>query len=281
MNTRISMSGFIKKLFKELVIILSLVYLCLIAIGLTYSDNLIFLPQTSTYPWSDDLITIRSANISKPGHDNIIVARYLKNPDSYYTILYSHGNAVDIGGLQHLQTNFYRHGYSIILYDYSGYGLSEGQPSEQQVYNDVEAVYAYLVNNEKLKPEQIISYGHSLGTAIATDLAFNKPVAGLVMESPFTTAFRIKTVYSLLPFDKFSSIDKIDKINTPVFIAHSRDDPIVPFWHGKELFDKARQAKKALWLDHDGHANITHNPSFWLELDSFVNDFIVPSKNPL
>jgi len=92
-------------------------------------------------------------------------------------ILYSHGNAIDIGGLKHLQDNFYRHGYSIIIYDYSGYRLSEGEASEEQVYNDVAAVYAYLIKHEKPRSEQIISYGYSLGTAVATDPAFKNPVA--------------------------------------------------------------------------------------------------------
>lgn len=271
---------FAKKLFKELVIILTLVYLCLIAIGITYSDNLIFLPPSPTYSWSNDLISIKSKNVST-ADDNTIIARYLKNPDANYTILYSHGNAVDIGGLSYLLKNFYQHGYSIIIYDYSGYGLSNGQPSEQQAYSDVAAVYTYLTQYEKLKPKQIISFGHSLGTAIATDLAFKKPVAGLILESPFTTAFRVKTVYSLLPFDKFSSIDKIDKVHTPIFITHSKDDAIVPFWHGKELFEKAEQPKKALWLNQEGHVNITHNASFWTALNAFIYDNIMPANNSL
>ncbi len=257
---------------------LALAYLFLLAIGITYSEDLIFLPQAPTYSWSDELVSIQSKNSSAPDQVNTIVASYLKNPDANHTILYSHGNAVDLGGLQHLQNDFYRHGYSIITYDYSGYGLSEGDASEQQVYNDVTAVYAYLLEQEKLSPKQIISYGHSLGTAVATELAYKKPVAGLVLESPFTSAFRVKTVYPLLPFDKFSSIDKIDKVNTPVFITHSRDDAIVPFWHGEELFDQARQPKKSLWLDHAGHTNITHKASFWLELDSFVKNFIMPEQ---
>ncbi len=114
---------------------------------------------------------------------------------------------------------------------------------------------------------------------MATDLAFRKPVAGLILESPFTTAFRVKTVYPLLPFDKFSSIDKIDKIKTPVFITHSKDDPVVPFWHGEELFYKARQPKKALWLNHQGHANITHSRSFWINMRSFIDDYIAPTSS--
>ena len=197
---------FIKNLFLKLVYILSPFYLFLIGIGLLYSDSLIFLPPAASYQAADDLIYIKSNRINTSADNNTIVARYLYNPESKYTVIYSHGNAVDIGGLTHLQNNFFQHGYSIIVYDYSGYGLSEGEASEQQVYNDVQAIYNYLVNERGLKSGQIISYGHSLGAAIAADLAFNKPVAALVLENPFVTAFRVKTTYQLVPIDKFSSI---------------------------------------------------------------------------
>jgi len=257
-------------LLSKLLSIFALLYLSLAGYGLVYSDDLIFLPQTPAYSLTNDLIRIKSKSSTEANTENIIVAQYLKNPSAQFTILYSHGNSVDIGGLQHLQQNFYNNGYSILIYDYSGYGHSEGEASEQQVYNDVQAVYNYLVKQQKLKPEQIISYGHSLGSAIAADLAFNKPVAGLVLENAFTTAFRVKTVYPLVPFDKFSSIDKIDKIDAPVFIVHSRDDPVIPFWHGEELFTKAKQPKKSLWLDAAGHSGITHTSLFWPALQNFV-----------
>jgi len=266
------MPAFIKKF----IIIASLAYLGLFIFGAAYSDDLIFMPQAATYSWSDDLISIQSKKASAPDEHNTIVAHYLKNPESNYTILYSHGNAVDLGGLEHLKKNFYQHGFSIFIYDYSGYGLSEGVASEQQVYNDVAAAYAYLIKKEKLNPSQIISYGHSLGTAIATDLAYKNPVAALILESPFTTAFRVKTVYPLLPFDKFSSIDKIDKVKTPVFITHSRDDAIVAFWHSEELFNKAASPKKSLWLDHQGHSSITHSRFFWMNLNTFITDYVKP-----
>ena len=261
---------FIKNLFLKLIYILSPFYLFLIGIGLLYSDDLIFFPPIVGYQATDDLIYISSNNVNKAGESNTIVARLLYNPDAKYTVIYSHGNAVDISGLTHLQNNFFEHGYSIIIYDYSGYGLSEGSASEPQVYRDAQAVYDYLINKRNLKPEQIISYGHSLGAAVATDLAFNKPVAALVLESPFTTAFRVKTTYSLVPFDKFASIDKIDNINTPFFITHSRDDPVIPFWHGEEMFDKANNLKMNTWFDDAGHTNITHRKKFWPALENFV-----------
>jgi len=116
---------------------LSPVYLFLTGIGLLYSDSLIFLPPAASYQNTADLINIRSQSSLEPDTKNLIVARFLYNPDARYTILYSHGNAIDIGQLKHLQSRFYKNCYSIIVYDYSGYGLSSSEASEQQVYNDV------------------------------------------------------------------------------------------------------------------------------------------------
>lgn len=269
-------SSFFIKLLKKLLSIAVLTYLSLLAIGYFYSDKLIFLPQSPSYSWDDarskNLIRIQSQNASDPNTENTIVAYFAENPNATYTILYSHGNAVDIGGLQHLQQNFYNNGYSILVYDYSGYGLSEGQASEQQVYNDVQAVYSYLLQ-QQLTANQIISYGHSLGAAIATELALRNPVAALVLESPFTSAFRVKTTYAIAPFDKFISIDKIDKINTPLFIVHSKDDHVIPFWHSEVLFEKANPPKQFYWFETGNHSGITHKEVFWKELANFVSSF--------
>ena len=265
------MTFFIKKQLKRLIIILIVAYITLIGIGITVSDYLIFRPPAPTYALSEQSLIITSKNRDAGEPDNAIVAQYQINPDAEYTVLYSHGNASDLGQLQHLRQNFYEHGYSIMLYDYSGYGRSEGVASEQQVYNDVQAVYDFLVDTKKIDPAHIISYGHSLGTAIAADLAYRNPVAGLVLESPFTTAFRVKTVYSIVPFDKFATADKMKAIHAPVFITHSRDDRVIPFWHGEELYDIANSPKEFLALDGWGHMNITHSETFWTAFTAFVS----------
>ncbi len=260
-----------KTLFKNIAVFVLLAYVALIGIGVTYSDKLIFLAQPSSYSISNQHIIIDSKSANTENANHTIIALYLKNPESKYTILYSHGNATDLGGLQYLHKNFYKHGYSVLTYDYSGYGQSGGVASEQQVYNDAQAIYNYLINDKKVKPEQIIAYGHSLGAAIATDLAYNNTVGALVLESPFTTAFRVKTIYSMVPFDKFSSIDKIGNIHAPVFITHSKDDNIIPFWHGVELFDTANEPKKFLAFEKGGHTQITHNKRFWQTFEKFVS----------
>jgi len=261
------MKFFIKKLFT----ILFFSYVALVGIGFAFSDQLIFLPRAPSYNLSQQYITVNSVNASDKTSTNKIVVKHIENPTSKYTILYSHGNAVDLGGLQHLQNNFYKHGYSIAIYDYSGYGHSDGKANEQQVYNDVQAVYDYLTQQKNIKADHIISYGHSLGSAIATDLASKNSVAALILESPFTTAFRVQTVYPIVPFDKFASIDKIKGIHAPVFISHSKDDNVIPFWHGKELYDAANLPKKFLVFETEGHAGITHSPAFWPALDTFVS----------
>ena len=258
------------RLFFKWLSMFAFAYLYLIIFGLFFSEQIIFLPPATAYQASDKLISIKSSTSSEPGNEHLIVARHVINPAAQYTIIYSHGNAVDIGGLTHLQRNFVKQGYSIVIYDYSGYGLSEGEPSEQQVYNDVHAVYNYLTETLEISPAQIISYGHSLGAAVATNLAASQTVAALILESPFVTAFRVKTVYPLVPFDKFSNLDKIANINTPLFITHSRDDPVISFWHSEMLFARARQPKTNLWLENTGHAGASHEDLFWLSLDKFI-----------
>ena len=261
------MQFFIKKLF----FVLFLTYAALVGIGFAFSDQLIFLPQAPSYSLSQQYITINSIDATDKTRTHSIIVKHLENPTSEYTILYSHGNAVDLGGLQHLQSNFYKHGYSIVIYDYSGYGHSKGKATEQQVYNDVQAAYDYLIHQKNIKADHIISYGHSLGSAIATDLASKNQVAALILESPFTTAFRVKTVYPIVPFDKFASIDKIKDVHAPVFISHSKNDKVIPFWHGEELYEAANAPKKFLTFETEGHSDITHSPAFWPALNAFIS----------
>ncbi len=236
-----------------------------------FSDHLIFYPPPQRYSWNDGLITIASPDAGNTGSKHPIVARYLINPEARYTVLYSHGNATDISQLILLQQQFYHHGFSVIVYDYSGYGLSAGTASEPQLYNDVQAVYQYLLDNTSLKAENIIAYGHSLGAAVATELAYRNPVAALVVESPFVSAFRVTTVLPVLPFDKFSSIDKIKQVDTPLLVLHSRDDPVIAYWHSEALFAKAVPPKQYFGFADAGHSGISDKPLFWQKLASFIS----------
>ena len=132
-----------------------------------------------------------------------ISARFFPTPKATFTLLFSHGNAEDIGYDTPFLEAVRDAGFAVFAYDYQGYGTSQGQPSEPHVYQDCEAAYNYLINNRHILPGRIIAWGRSLGAAAAVDLAARHPLAGLIMESAFTSAFRVLTRFALLPFDKF------------------------------------------------------------------------------
>ena len=253
-----------------------LLYVLLGLYGWFLSDSAIFFPPTSTYEKSDDILFIKN------GKPNQLAAIYLKNAAAAHTILYSHGNAVDLGGLRKLMNDFYNNGYSVLAYDYSGYGLSQGMPSEQRVYQNIQTAYDYLVDEQSIKPETIIAYGHSLGGAVAADLAYKHPVGGLVLESTFVSAFRVRTVWPLYPFDKFSTLDKLASIEVPILVMHSMDDPVIPFWHSKSLFSAANKPKMNYWLKNTGHGGAPHSgPVYWNILTVFTRTLNTPPLQTL
>ena len=236
-----------RKLFVEIVVI----YLFVCMGGCMIADKMIFLPPRPGYSDGQDIVKI---DVEK---GQSISAIHLENPDAEFTILYSHGNAEDIGHNQWLFQRFAQHGYSVLGYDYRGYGTSDGRPSEKNAYKDIQAAYSWLTDERNIQPEKIIAYGRSVGGGLAVDLAMRNKVGAVVLESPFVTAFRVVTKYPISPFDKFRNIAKIDKVNCPLLIIHGQDDTIVAPWHGKKLFDKANDPKLSLWVENANHNDDT------------------------
>jgi fermentation-respiration switch protein FrsA (DUF1100 family) len=148
------------------------------------------------------------------------------------------------------------HGFSVLAYDYHGYGTSQGKPSEENCYRDIDAAYDYLTVTLKVPPNRILLLGRSVGSGPAVDLAARKPVGGLILESAFTSAFRVFAIGYLIPGDRFRNIDKIAKVTCPVLVVHGRDDEIVPFAHGQQLFAAANEPKRCLWVDGGNHNDL-------------------------
>ncbi|HEV2905322.1 MAG TPA: alpha/beta hydrolase, partial [Pyrinomonadaceae bacterium] len=121
---------------------------------------------------------------------------------------------------------------------------------------DIDAAYDYLTQVLKIPPDRIIAHGRSLGGAVAIDLASRKPLSGLIVESSFVSAFRVVTGYRIFPFDKFRNADKIKQVRCPLLIIHGRQDEVIPFWHGEQLFGIANNPKTNLWVDGAGHNNL-------------------------
>ncbi|ERT08250.1 alpha/beta hydrolase family protein [Lyngbya aestuarii BL J] len=196
------------------------------------------------------MIQLKAAN----GDD--ITALYLPNPESQYTILYSHGNAEDIGQTRfHLQ-KLQEIGFSVLVYDYPGYGTSSGKPTVKGTYHAINAAYNYLTQDLNIPPHEILVYGRSVGGGPSVDLASRKPIGGLIIESSFVSIFRVVTRIPLFPFDKFSNLAKIPKVNSPILILHGNQDQVIPFWHGEKLYAKANEPKMSFWVDGADHNDV-------------------------
>jgi len=217
----------------RILIPLAFIYAVVAAWAWFYSDRMIFLPPPPSYSDRPEILKVPTEGGER------IAAIYLANPVAAYTLLVSHGNAEDLGSVVSLLPGLAHLGFSVFAYDYRGYGLSGGTPSERRVYADIDGAYDYLTGQLHVPPQRIIAYGRSLGAGAAVDLAARRPVGGLILESPFLSAFRVITRVPLFPFDKFRNADKIGRVRCPLLVMHGEADEIVPLWHGRQLFDKA------------------------------------------
>ena len=245
--------------FKRFVRSLIFIYACFCLYVFFFADGKIFLPQPSTYQDTREILKLITADRIQ------LSAVYLPNPASTYTILYTHGNAEDLGDIRPVLEKLRDIGFSVFAYDYRGYGTSQGTPSERNAYRDIDTAYDYLSQQLRVPTEKIIAYGRSVGGGSAVDLAARKPVAGLIMESAFTTAFRVLVPIPILPFDKFPNIGKIKKVKCPVLVMHGKADEVIPFQHGQKLFVAAREPKLSLWIDEAGH-----NDFIWAAGDRYT-----------
>jgi fermentation-respiration switch protein FrsA (DUF1100 family) len=208
---------------------------------------MIFLPHPASYRDTPEIVKIDTATGKK------ISAVYLPNPAAKFTLLVSHGNAEDLGDDRYWLEELRRAGFSVFAYDYEGYGTSEGKASEKTVYQDEAAAYDYLAINLRTPPDRIVIFGRSVGTGPATYIAARRPAAGLILQSPFVSAFRVLTRIPLLPFDKFPNYKNIRHVHCPVLIMHSHGDTVIAAWHGQKLFDLANEPKQLFWAQHADH----------------------------
>ncbi len=226
---------------------------------------MIFPARPSSYEDSADIIKLRA-------DDGVTVsAIYLVNPDARFTILYSHGNAEDLGELRPYLDEYQQRGYSILAYDYHGYGTSGGRPTEANAYRDVRAAYDFLVREKGIPADRIIAHGRSVGSGPAIWLAAESPVAGLIVESGFVSAFRVLTHVPLLPFDRFPNLRRIERVRCPTLFIHGTADTTIPIWHGQRLFAAANEAKSCNWVEGADHNDLAWSGEvYWTGIDRFV-----------
>ena len=194
------------------------------------------------------------------------------SPDVVRTVLVCHGNA---GNISHrldralfIQSKL---NWNVFLFDYRGYGRSEGSPDEKGTYADGRAAYRYLLDRG-IRPDHIVLFGESLGAAVAVQLAQEKEAAALVLESPFTSIPDMaRAVYPFLPLarwvsTRYDNLDKIPSIGMPLLILHGTGDRAVPFEQGERLFRAASEPKTFVAIPGAGH-----NDTFLVGGDDYWN----------
>tara|TARA_B100000965_G_scaffold320581_1_gene281661 strand:- start:263 stop:1123 length:861 start_codon:yes stop_codon:yes gene_type:complete len=233
------------------IITLALSYCALGIIGFFVSDVLIFPMPRPSYEDTSEIF-----KIPVPELDIEISATYLESPGAQDTLLYSHGNGEDLGDIRGNLELYQRLGLNVLAYDYPGYGTSEGSSSEAATYLSAEAAYGWLTQQRGAKPKHIILYGRSLGSGPSVELAIHHPVGGLIIEGGFVSAFRVKTHWQLLPWDKFENLKKLPDVHCPILVIHGTLDRTVPFWHGEALYHEASSPKEHLWVEGAGHNDV-------------------------
>lgn len=196
------------------------------------------------------------------------------------TVLYFHGNYRNIGNNLDHTKRLHELGYNVLLADYRGYGRSPGgPPSEVKVYEDAESAWQYLLTGRGISPGQAFIYGHSLGGAIAIDLAVRHPeAAGLITEGTFTSMSAMgEKDYGFLPIDyllnqRFESIAKVPKLKIPVLFIHGSWDKKVPVEMGRQLYAAAAEPKKLLLIEGGEHNN--SGAIGWVEYRDTVTAFV-------
>ncbi|KAL7115421.1 hypothetical protein ACP275_04G183100 [Erythranthe tilingii] len=203
-----------------------------------------------------------------------IVAVYVRYPMASSTLLYSHGNAADIGQMYELFIELSIHlRVNLLGYDYSGYGQSTGKPSEHNTYADIEAAYKCLEESYGAKQEDIILYGQSVGSGPTVDLAARLPrLKAVVLHSPILSGLRVMyPVKRTYWFDIYKNIDKIPLVKCPVLVIHGTSDDVVDYSHGKQLYELCQEKYEPLWIKGGNHCDLELYPEYIKHLKKYVS----------
>ena len=245
-------------------------------------NKLLFQPPDVSY------VHAKNRSIWLRNASNIEIPGFLIEKRSKIFVLFSHGNAEDLGMVYDFCCDFAEKlQVNMLAYDYTGYGHARlsGDPTETACYEDISAAYKYLVDQVQVAPANIIVFGRSLGSGPSTYLverlqSQDVTVGGLVLQSPFMSVFRVAFSFRFtLPWDMFPNIDRIPTLSTcPIFIIHGTRDEIVPFQNGERLFLAAPISVRAkpAWIDGGGHNNLesTFQTEYFLCFREFLLEWV-------
>ena len=244
----------------NVLISIALGYAAVVALVFLFQSRLVYYPEVGrevavtpkSYGLAFEPAEIRTAD------GETLQAWWVPADNARGIVLFFHGNAGNISHRLDYLLMFNRLHYSTLIVDYRGYGGSTGRPSEEGTYRDAEAAWEYLRHSRSVRPRDLIIAGESLGGAVATWLAAKVQPRAVLLHSTFTSVNDLGAgVYWFLPVRLISrmgydNVANLGRVRAPVFVAHSRDDDIIPYSHGRKVFESAPEPKTFLEM-RGGH----------------------------
>ena len=247
-----------RNFFLEVIIGIIVVYVSVLILLFIFQRSLMYHPEENNY--SGDKLEVEVERVKIVTQDNISLLGWFHKKDlkNFKTIVYFHGNAGKLENRIHKLNHFKDLDVNFLIIAWRGFSSNKGKPSEKGLYIDANSSISWL-KKLGLTEKDIILYGESLGTGVATEIAQSNNYAGLVLETPFTSMVEAaKNFYPYIPVsillkDKYDNQNKIKNINTPVLVMHGEVDQIVPFWMGKKIYEIANQPKYSYFTKFDDH----------------------------
>jgi len=237
-------------LLKSAARIVVIVIVLMIAIGTLRINSLMFHPMKPSYKATRN-------GVVDIGTNGVRIAAIVLGPErGKKAILRCHGNAEDMVESIATLCELAREGYTVASVDYPGYGLSDGTADEEGCYRNVHRLYDWLVAERGFAPEDIIVNGFSIGSGPAVELAATRPCGGLILEAPFLSAPRVVTRVRILPIDPFPNLKRIGSVKCRVLMIHGRNDSVIPYSHGRALFELANEPKRFVTVEDCDHNEI-------------------------
>jgi pimeloyl-ACP methyl ester carboxylesterase len=268
-----------KRMLVAIAIGLFLGYLMIMALVYVGQKGMVYFPikEISITPSDIGLMFEEITLTTEDG--KAISAWYIPADNERGVLLFCHGNAGNISHRLDSIRIFHDLDLSVFIFDYRGYGNSNGSPSEKGTYYDAEAAWNYLVGERKLKPDKIILFGRSLGGAVASMIAVRHRPGALIIESGFTSVPDMgKKLFPFLPVRLISRYDyntrkNVQQTDVPKLFIHSPDDEIIPYEHGRELFESAVGLKEFLQITGDHNYGFINSGKSYAEgLDRFISN---------
>ena len=244
--------------FLKIIIGILVIYTSLLLLLFIFQRNLMYHPDENNYSGDKLEVDIKKVKINTSDGLDLLGWFHKKDLKRFKTIIYFHGNAGKLENRIHKLNHFKDMDVNFLIIAWRGFSGNDGKPSEENLYIDGNSSIKWL-KNLGLSEKDIIIYGESLGTGVATEIAKNNNFAGLVLETPFTSMIEAaKNFYPYIPVrillrDKYENDKKIKNINIPVFVMHGEADQIVPFWMGKKIYEMANQPKYSYFTEYDDH----------------------------